>query len=812
MDPNLVRDMMAQLGLTSSDFDTLRGLTSSAPNAPPRIHPGMAPDELDTAIRNYKKWHEKDRLIPPEPAPHIPVQILLSNHASARRTQEQGEASTEGVYTRMTISGFPKHSSTVPLEDLRLITFAQMLVRNVHKGRYLLCRTIAPFARMSAIQTVIEDPEGIAGVLSIYNFPTAFHCSTKHLDSLFPIGSIFAIREPTFKMPAQGTDPIVRVDSPTDIQLIGAHSTILHDVSWRTGSRVPRSPTMTDTVEGWKSKGNIYFKNSLWFPAAVAYSHGLELDPNATVLRANRAEAYLRMGFYSGTLVDARRVCSDPGVSNTIREKALYREARAEYARGDYVEAEKRFKEWQQFHPEDSDVKEWIARSQARSKERRTGVYNWTRLFEMSKSDVNLDVADYQGPIEVSRFQHRGGGRGIAATKDITVGELLLVSKAFVSISSDDLKNAKEVMVSVDLITSKANTPTQSAVVSYVTEKIYGNPDLHDLVFGLYAGQYYPPPPPSYPPTLPCDPLPVNPLSPTVNIDIAQLEAICAHNQFNSIPLHAQPLGGVEKDNIDSWTGFYLLPALFNHSCVANATWTCIGDVMAIRATQPIKASEEVTLHYTTELSYEKRRQMLQQQYMITLCDCWLCRDDRADGKTALAKREELVDQLLQGGLRRSQPISSFRTFQKNLSSTYAVTRGSVRPAMSLAHQATAAKLSDRKTLTAFKQYVEETIKALATLGLVVSNMETTQSSQTLEVSEFSRLPPTISFHQPTLIILQLVHEYLDIDDRLNATRWLRVAKWLVNAAVGGDSELFMLITADLLDELYLREFARSVL
>ena len=281
-------------------------------------------------------------------------------------------------------------------------------------------------ARISAVQTVIEDVDGVAYDLSIYNFPSTFHCTLEHLDALFPTGGILAIREPTFKSATQGDRPLVRVDSPTDITFVTPRSSLLNGVVWRAGDTVPRAPAMLATVDAWQQRGNAFFKTSQWFLAAFAYSYALGLDPGALVVRLNRAEAYLRLGYFSGAQYDAQKVLSTRGIAPSHVEKALFRLAKAQYGRRYYRDAARTFLRWKENNPGAAAADSWINKCRSRQHEGEKGQYDWAGLYRAARSQIRLDVADFVGPIKVSSMAHRGGGRGVVTTRDVQVGELLV--------------------------------------------------------------------------------------------------------------------------------------------------------------------------------------------------------------------------------------------------------------------------------------------------------------------------------------------------------------------------------------------------
>ncbi|RPD66941.1 hypothetical protein L227DRAFT_515885 [Lentinus tigrinus ALCF2SS1-6] len=779
-----------------------RGVTVWRP--PPTYHHGMSPEETTEYLQRYREWFEEDRSIPPEPAPLFDRSVLISEQlrrrAELERTSRRGGGS--GIQVFMTIVGFAKHSSATPIQELQPVRFADMLVRRAHVGNYLLCRIVAPCSRMVAIQSMIEDVDGVAYDLSIYNFPSTFDCTLGHLDALFPVGTILAIREPTFKAPMQGDRPLVRVDSPTDICFVVPGSPLLDGVTWRTGATVPRSPTLPTTLDAWQQHGNNYFKASQWFLAAFAYSQGLAIQPDAAVLFLNRAEAYLRMNYYSGALCDAQRVLSTEGTPDAHVGKAVFRLAKAHYGRGEYAASQQSFVQWKNAHTDDSAADTWIERCRARQTEQSTGHYDWPSLFRTAKQKIRLDVADYTGAVEIRTMAQRGGGRGVVATKDVQAGDLLMVTKPFVSVYASDLPRDR-VVVTLDLISNMSKERTDAALLARIIDKIYGNPDLHDEVFHLYAGPDYPPPPSTYPPA-PRGPISVELLNPNVDIDIAALEAICTYNNFNPYRIenhHAD----------DQATGLYPRASLFNHSCSANALWYCIGDVMIIRAAGPIPAGTEITIPYSVKESYYDRQADLK-KHMLEYCTCSLCEEDRKDGHDRLRKRDELEKRVSSTSFLKAS-LAEARAFEKDVRETFRPTRGPIRPLLALALHAVAEKLRASGNARQLREALRQDIEALRCFGLEIPEGQEggTGASTRLPIGT-DRFPSVTSFFEPTTMMLRVACTYLNLDEEANAVRWMKAALWLTNASIGGGKELFMLVHEEALKQMNIHDYAAKVL
>ncbi|KAI0650517.1 hypothetical protein C8Q79DRAFT_901342 [Trametes meyenii] len=774
-----------------------------ASRSPPRFRHDMTPDQVVQYLQEYSKWFEEDRKIPPEPSPVVDRNQLITDQLERRAhferlSREPTATGVMGIPFYMTMVGFPKHSSSTPVQHLTRIPFSSMLIRQVHRGHYLLCRIITPCSRMVAIQTVVEDPEGVAHDLSVYNFPSTFDCSPSHLDALFSPGTILAIREPTLKAPTQGIRPLVRVDSPTDINFVLPNSPLLHGIRWRYGSVVSGFQDIPRTWDEWQRRGNEHFKASRWFLAAFAYSHALLLDSDATVLRLNRAECYLRLKYYSGAVHDAHLVMSRQGVPETFANMARFRLARARYGRGEYRVAEADFVGWKRANPGDNAADSWIDRCRARLQESATGKYDWLSLFRSAKRKVRVDAANFFGHVQTQRMERRGGGRGMVATRDIQTGELLLATKPYVSVYACDLP-PHQLVATLDLLSKTSKERTDSLLLARVIEKIYGNPDTRDEVFHLYAGPTYPSPPDSYPPRPRSEVTKVDLLEPNVNVDIAHLEAVCTYNNFCPFRLEA-----LHAEREAKPTGLYTLASMFNHSCTANAIWYCIGDLMLIRAAEPIRAGSEVTIPYNVEESYFDRQTALR-KHMLDNCGCPLCEDDRKDGEAQLRRRHELKLRL---GSRTimTAPVSELRALEREISMTYAPTRGSIRPLSALALHIIAEKLRSSNNSRSIRESLEYDMRALECYGFVLA-----RDGGKLPIMP-GRIPTATSFLEPADIMLRIACSYSILREEGNTARWLRASLWLTDASVGGGKDLFMLLHEETLQRMDLHTLAARVL
>jgi tetratricopeptide (TPR) repeat protein len=240
-----------------------------------------------------------------------------------------------------------------------------------------------------------------------------------------------AIREPLLKLGTQGGKVLIRVDSISDIVFLDQNDPTCSNVKWSFSLSTPPSPT----VDELKKIGNSHFSRGDWLLAVFAYSKGLRLDKNAFLLRLNRAEAYLRLSYYSAALFDAETVLASDLIDTKSRWKALFRAAKALYFQGNYSAARDKFEEAKNVEEDGDESKQWFERIDKREEELEHGRFDWARLFmESLKSPHIQHIADFRGSVKVESMPDRGGGRGVIATAPVQVGQLL-VSK-HISLSS----------------------------------------------------------------------------------------------------------------------------------------------------------------------------------------------------------------------------------------------------------------------------------------------------------------------------------------------------------------------------------------
>lgn len=271
-----------------------------------------------------------------------------------------------------------------------------------------------------------EDMEGNCVLVTVYNFPGLFQANLEMLNAYFPIGTVMAIREPWMKMSGAVSHPeaFIRIDAPSDIIFLEPSHALLQGQQWKNSPNIYHYPFTT--ADQWRISGIEHFKKGFLVPAVLAWSRGLKLDPSMQTLHLNRSQAYIRLGWFSSALADALHALSSDDLIDSLRRKAQYRAACAEYGLGRYADSLARLEVLEN----DNETDPLKERCRKRICEVSTTQYAWVDMFKAGQSPIpRLDVAEFVDTgISISAIPGRGGGRGIRATRDFKTGELLVSS------------------------------------------------------------------------------------------------------------------------------------------------------------------------------------------------------------------------------------------------------------------------------------------------------------------------------------------------------------------------------------------------
>ncbi|PNY29022.1 Protein unc-45 [Tolypocladium capitatum] len=542
------------------------------------------------------------------------------------------------------------------VSELQPIMISEMRLETHHRGSKTLVRIRTLPQRITAVMAIVEDEQGTAVLLQLYNQPEELVVPAREI--LLPDG-VCILKEPFFKCATDGSYSL-RVDHVSDIIWLEDND-----------ERVPpkwRKPALNADSESIRMQGNHAVQNQSWAAAQRLYSSAIrtaETPDEEQLAYLNRSLANLRLGRPEKAMSDAIQY-SDVALAS---EKRLFREARALYELGSFERCLDKLQMLAGSHPENAAVKPEMNRVGARLREQQTGEYAFRQMYKQAGQTPPLvDCATFSAPVEVR--QSPGRGRGLFTTMPVSAGQLLVCEKAFAySYAGDDQPTRHNVLM--NLSTKRMIMGGQAHLLTQIVQKLYHNPQLSHLFEDLHRGDY------ATAPVLQSDGFPV--------VDSFLVEKIMSLNSFGAPRTSRATFSDAMSDNMNmkrgerpshTTCGVWLLASRINHSCVGNCRRSFIGDMQIVRATRDLQAGTELFFCYWPPLpldSYEEAQNHLSSWGFR--CGCELCMDRKATPSVALQRRKILywdLKTILNG--RRPTNVSKAQRLLQKLDETYPVT------------------------------------------------------------------------------------------------------------------------------------------
>lgn len=272
------------------------------------------------------------------------------------------------------------------------------------------------------------------------------------------------------------------------------------------------SPTPDSKRLSPRQAGSNYFAKEKYRLAEATYSAGLRTitDPaESLLLYLNRSAAHLKLGNFAAAAQDASSALallasSSLPADRMTKERALLRLARAFDGMRAFSKAKAAYLALVAHSPANSEATSALRRVEARLAEMATGDYDWVDVFERrEQGERHLDVGNFFGPIHVAELPERGGGRGVVASRDIAVGELLVVEKAFATAappgSSSSQAPSLPEFARMDVTPPKNDDEDAKVAQSVMLDLVFNvvsrlvqNPALRDTVYLFHGGKKFP--------------------------------------------------------------------------------------------------------------------------------------------------------------------------------------------------------------------------------------------------------------------------------------------------------------------------------
>ncbi|XXH02260.1 hypothetical protein Hte_008629 [Hypoxylon texense] len=532
--------------------------------------------------------------------------------------------------------GQPYPPCAIPLRDLQPMKLSDLRMDIHHRGRRLAVKRASPVVTLVARSwTMVYGEDGEEGG-EIERLEVCLH-KIRHGKDILESASEFIIKEPYFTLTDQG-EATLRVDHPSDL-IVCQDETANNTLASLNGGKddVNGVAAAEEFAKACKDQGNTALEKQNLPLAHAKYTEGLKVARQDTVsdsnpnlardLSRNRAHVNLLLSQFDEAKADAKSSLTgrEDQRSKDLDSKAYFRAGSAAYNLGEYQEAKGYFEEQQKLSPGNDTARAYLRNIEKRLQEQENGAFNFKKIRAgLSRSRPRVDAASYVGNTEIK--DSPGRGRGLFATRDIPAGEIVMCEKAFCVVWGHE-KEALTAMT-YDVRDDRIRVSPVGLTKSLV-QKLLCNPSQIGKVMDLYG---------DYQGDGKND---VSSIEDGPVVDTFRVHDIVSRNAFgpgNQLGDSGDGAGGGAS------TGLWVRAAYVNHSCVPNAEKEYVGDLLVLRATQPVAAGQELFHAYDQSGDYESRQRALLTTWGFT-CGCALCAAEEGDEPAARKRRKALADE-----------------------------------------------------------------------------------------------------------------------------------------------------------------------
>ncbi|KZL69058.1 tpr domain-containing protein [Colletotrichum incanum] len=604
--------------------------------------------------------------------------------------------------------------------ELQPLSISKMRLEEHHRGKYVIVRTMTSPRKINVVMTIVEDEEGTAALLQLYNQPEE---SAVDIDDLLPQHSVCLIKEPFFKVATDGKYSL-RVDHVGDFCLLSGNDGLIPS-RWRS------MPHFAPDSEKIRLRGNTAVGQKKWGRAEKLYTEALAAATTTEQERAallNRSLANLRLQRPEKALLDAIHA----GSNDPPSEKGLFREAKAYYALEQFDLCAGKLQQVLALNPSNKDAEMDLERTGRRIIEQVTGGFKWKHMHKQSKATPPMiDCATYSSPVEVR--DSPGRGRGLFTTKAVKAGDLLLCEKAFSYIYADhsDAFSRRNVKILMNLDSKKMTMGGQATLISTVIQKLYHNPEAALRFMGLHHGDYKG----------------VElPQGGQLVVDTFLVERIISLNCFGAprttLDSTMNKANQAQEDHSHTTCGVWTIASFINHSCLGNCYRSFIGDMMIVRACSDLDAGTELLFSYKLPkegADYQATQDDL--KHWSFICRCGLCEEKKATSKLTFQRRQGLVRDLKKSMRACRTPAHENKVLRllSQVESTYPGGKEAPHLETWEIYLALGQKRTDRRKLT---EGLELIIKGLEALGFEIVAFPRGKASgkPTLEIKSWGQV------------------------------------------------------------------------
>ena len=517
--------------------------------------------------------------------------------------------------------------------SMKPITFKEMTFGNIYRDRYIKLEIVTELKLMASVMFLGKDDNEDLALIAIYNFENHYGTKDyKRLSYIFEKGKYILVLEPFYKIFGSGEDGI-RIEDPNEI-------IIFDDKEWLnkflTAENKEESFKLFHDEED-KNYDDLYkeaYKSFSIENYNTALAHFIKLKslkPEEIKFDIKIVECYFNISYYSKTIEKCDEILTKNLINSNENKNfsnILSLKIKSLINLKKLNEAKKVFEENKEFidknKPQFFLIKEEI-KNKMKNLE---GEYDFSEIYNISKESFNVNLGEYINKKLEIKFTNNLG-ISIYSKEKISRGELLVVSKAFVSYDPNQKNKKEDLYLKFDNPDQgeKANIfnlvirPTEKLeeILSY---KLSNFPEDFSDFFGLFDGKN--------------KNLNLEERKKNTSNDLNKIKNVIKYNS-KTLYFSEEPIS----------YGLWYYPSLFNHSCIPNCFVFGFGDILIITALNDIEPNSElfISYFYNNDMPYDKRQEYLKQFHNFD-CYCELCNYEKKKFKE---KKEKMVlDEYLQ--------------------------------------------------------------------------------------------------------------------------------------------------------------------
>ena len=193
--------------------------------------------------------------------------------------------------------------------------------------------------------------------------------------------------------------------------------------------------------------------------------------------------AYLKLELFGHALSDTLEALT---CENVDKEKAFYRQAKAEYAMRKFANSVASFEKCLSVNSSNKEALVGLNNAKQRIHESQTGEYDFEYLASHCEATLRFDVADYVSDlIRIQNISKKS--KGVRAVQDIEKGTLLVVSKAASIVYEQELGGNSSLVV--NMCTKRMDMKSGAQNFANTIHAMQGNPDMAKEIYKLYSGR-----------------------------------------------------------------------------------------------------------------------------------------------------------------------------------------------------------------------------------------------------------------------------------------------------------------------------------